>query len=132
MGSRVAKRRTDTAKIQAKLEAARRKPVKLRIVAAILHHQLGGAHRASMRGAAFIGQLNTAAAMLSTVIDVYRLDARGAMTVLPREDLAGATFLDGGNALRTAAGILHHPLAVRRFAAIAALGQLTDARAATS
>lgn len=115
-------------KIYARLQAARMKPVKLRVVAAILHHQLGGAHRASMLGAQYIEQLNAAAAMLAETIAVYRLQPRGEMTQLEKGQLSGATFLDGGNALRTAAGVLHHPLAVRRFEAIAAIGQLTDAR----
>ena len=85
-----------------------------------------------MLGAAYIEQLNAAAAMLSELLEVYRLDAPGSMTLLPGEEVAGAKFLDGGNALRTAAGTLHYPLAVRRFEAIAAIGQLTDARAETS
>jgi len=126
------KRRTDAATIHAKLEAAGIKPVKLRVAAAILHHQLGGAHRGSMLGAEYIEQLNASAAMLAGIVAIYRLQPRGAMTELPKEALSGATFLDGGNVLRTAAGMLHHPLAVRRSEAIAAIGQLTDARAETS
>lgn len=129
MGHRLPKRRTDTAKIQAKLEAARTKPVKLRVAAAILHHQLGGAHRASMLGARYIEQLNAAAALLAGVTDIYRLQPRAGMTLLPKEELSGATFIDGGNVLRTAAGALHYPLAVRRAEAITAIGQLTDERA---
>lgn len=131
MGNRLPKRRTDTAKIEAKLEAARMKPVKLRVAAAILHHQLGGAHRASMLGARYIEQLNEAAARLAGVIDIYRLQARGGMTLLSKEELSGATFIDGGNVVRTAVGPLHYPLAVRRFEAIAAIGLLTDERAET-
>ena len=68
MGNRLPKRRTDTAKIQARLEAAR---------------------------------------------------------------LCGATFIDGGNVLRTVTGVLHHPVVVRRAAAIAAIAQLTDEKAET-
>jgi hypothetical protein len=131
MGHRLPKRRTDTAKIQPKLEAARMKPVKLRVAAAIVHHQLGGAHRASMVGARYIEQLNEAAARLAGVIGIYRLQPRGHMTLLSKEELCGATFIDGGNVLRTAAGALHYPLAVRRFEAIAAIGELTDERAET-
>lgn len=131
MGNRLPKRRTDTAQIQAKLEAARMKPVKLRVAAAILHHQLGGAHRASMLGARYIEQLNEAAALLAGIIDIYRLQPRGSMTLLSKAQISGATFIDGGNVLRTAAGALHHPLAVRRSEAIAAVGQLTDERAET-
>lgn len=107
------------------------KPVKLRVAAAILHHQLGGAHRASMLGARYIEQLNEAAALLAGIIDIYRLQPRGSMTLLSKEQISGATFIDGGNVLRTAAGVLHHPLAVRRAEAIAAVGQLTDERAET-
>ncbi len=114
------------------LHASRMKPVKLRIAATLLHHQLGGAHRASMLGAQYIELLNAAAALLSEVADIYGLQPGGAMILLPKEELSGATFLDGGNVVRTAAGVLHHPLAVRRFEAIAAIGQLSEARAETS
>lgn len=131
MGNRLPKRRTDTAKIQAKLEAARMKPVKLRVAAAILHHQLGGAHRASMVGARYIEHLNEAAALLAGVIHIYCLQPRGGMTLISKEDISGATFIDGGNVLRTSAGVLHYPLAVRRAEAIAAIGQLSDERAET-
>jgi hypothetical protein len=115
-----------------KLQASRMKPVKLRVAATILRHQLGGAHRASMVGAQYMAQLNAAAAMLAEIIDIYRLQPGRGMTPVPREELAGATFIDGGNVLRTAAGTLYYPLAVRRFEAIAAIGQLTDAKAEAS
>lgn len=107
------------------------KPVKLRVAAAILHHQLGGAHRASMVGARYIEQLNASAARLAGIIDIYRLQPRGGMRLLSKEELSRATFIDGGNVLRTAAGVLHYPLAVRRAEAITAIGQLTDERAET-
>jgi hypothetical protein len=128
MDSEAPKRRNEA---QAKLQAARLKPVKLRVAAAILHHQLGGGHRASMLGAQYIEHLNAAAAMLSEVLDLYRLQPGNAMIALSKEELAGATFLDGGNVVRTAAGTLYYPLAVRRSEAIAAIGHLTDARAVT-
>jgi len=131
VGNRLTKRRTDAAKIQAKLEAARMKPVKLRVAAAILHHQLGGAHRASMLGARYIEALNAHAALLAGIIDVYHLQPRGAMTLLSKEELCGATFIDGGNVLRSVTGVLHHPVAVRRAEAIAAIAQLTDEKAVT-
>ena len=114
-----------------KRRSSRMKPVKLRVAAAILHHQLGGGHRASMLGAQYIEHLNAAAAMLSEILDLYRLRPGGAIA-LSKEELAGATFLDGGNVVRTAAGTLYYPLAVRRAEAIVAIGQLTDAKAEAS
>ena len=62
-----------------------------------------------MLGARYIEALNAHAALLAGIIDIYRLQPRGAMTLLSKEELSGATFIDGGNVLRTVTGVLHHP-----------------------
>ena len=77
----------------------------------------------SMLGPEYIAKLNAAAAQLGTVLDIFVLDARGAMRLVPREDLAGAEFLDGGNVARAASGTLY-PLAVRCAQAIDAIAAL--------
>jgi hypothetical protein len=50
------------------------------------------------------------------------------MRAISAADLAAGELLDGGNALRTADGKLHHPLVVRRGDAVAALNTLGDRR----
>lgn len=118
-------RRVETERVQTKLAAARLKPVKLRIASALLHHELGGDSRSSMRGHEYIQKLSAAAQILAAAIDLYRLD-KGRMVLVAKHDLAGAQFLDGGNAMRTAAGMLHHPLAVRRAEALDAIEALVN------
>jgi hypothetical protein len=69
--------------------------------------------------------------LLAGVIDIYCLQRSSGMTLVSKEEVSGATFIDGGNVLRTAAGVVHYPLAVRRAEAITAIGQVTEERAET-
>ena len=81
-----------------------------------------------MRGPEYIRRLNEAAAALGRVANIYRLEA-GDMLDIPKEELHGAEYLDGGNIVRTIAGALYHPLAMRRaeaFGAITLLGIPTE------
>ena len=71
-----------------------------------------------MLGARSMEELNATAALLAGIIDIYRLQPRGAMKLLSKEELPGATFIDGGNVQRT-------------VTAIAAIAQLTDEKAKT-
>jgi hypothetical protein len=125
MGSRLPSRRAENARLRAPLEGSRDQPVKLRIVASMLHRELSGRSRDSMRGPEYIERLNGAAAALGRVAHVYRLQA-GALLRIPEVELTGAEYLDGGNILRTAAGALYHPLAMRRAEAIGAITLLSS------
>ena len=113
----------DLAAVRARIAAAHEKPVRLRIAASMLHHELGGRSRASMRGPDYLARLAEAARALTEVIAVFRLDGARKHAIEPAEVAAGA-LLDGGNALRTADGKLHHPLVVRRGDAISAISVL--------
>jgi hypothetical protein len=130
MGSRLSKRQAGVAKVQGKLAAARLRPVKLRLAAALLHHELGGDTRSSLRGPEYIRQLCAAAATLAGVLDLYWLD-RTRVVPIAKSQLAQAEFLDGGNVVRTAAGTLYRPLAVRRAEAIAAIEALVTEKIET-
>lgn len=68
-----------------------------------------------------------AAAALGRVANVYRLED-GDMLCIPKEELQGAEYLDGGNILRTSAGTLYHPLAMRRAEAIGAIQVLSSSQ----
>jgi hypothetical protein len=105
-------------------------PVKLRIVASMLHHERSGRTRDSMRGPEYIERLNEASAALGRVADIYRFEA-GALVRIPKEELDGAAYLDGGNVLRTAAGTLYHRLAMRRAEAVGAIAFLASRKADT-
>jgi hypothetical protein len=129
MRNRLPTRRTDIAKVRAAPEESQSQPVKLRIAASMLHQERSGRRRDSMRGPEYIERLNEAAAALGGVADIYRLEAGGALLRIPKEELDRAQYLDGGNVLRTAAGALYHPLAMRRAEAIGAITLLASAKA---
>jgi hypothetical protein len=128
MGSRLPSRRIDIAKAEVALEESRYRPVKLRIAASMLRHELSGGRRDSMRGPEYIERLNEAAAALGRVANVHRLQT-DALVRIPQQELNGAKYLDGGNILRTAAGALYHPLAMRRAEAIGAITLLSSEKA---
>jgi hypothetical protein len=94
----------------------------------MLHHERSGRTRESMRGPEYIERLNEATAALGRVADVYRFEA-GALVRIPREELDGAAYLDGGNVLRTAAGTLYDRLVMRRAEAIGAITLLASRKA---
>ena len=123
MGSRLVRKRDDLAAVEARLADAHEKPVRLRIAASMLHHELGGRSRSTMRGPDDLAQLTQAARALTEVIAVFRLEGAKKQPIAPAEVAAGE-LLDGGNALRTADGKLHHPLVVRRGDAISAISLL--------
>jgi hypothetical protein len=112
-GNRVLIRSVRTEPVKAAVDDSRMKPVKLRVVASMLHHERSGRRRDSMRGPEYTRRLNEAAAALGRVASIYRLEA-GDMLDIPKEELHGAEYLDGGNIVRTTAGALYHPLAMRR------------------
>jgi hypothetical protein len=129
MGNRLPRRRVDPSRVHERLAAARAQPVKLRVAACLLHHELGGRSRSSMRGAQYLEEVNAAAAELARIAELYRLE-RGRAVPIPKEELAGAVFLDGGNILRTAAGTLYRPIALLRAEAIEAIGVLVSGKEA--
>ena len=55
-----------------------------------------------------------------------KLRVVGAMLRISTEELRGAEYLDGGNIVRTTAGALYHPLAMRRAEAIGAIALLSS------
>jgi len=112
-------------RLPATLAAAREKAVKLRLVACLLHRERSGRGRDSMRGPVYLAHLNEAAQALSEVIEIYCL-VDGKMNLIPRHELAGAVFQDGGNILRSAGGALYRCLTVRRGQAIAAITVLAS------
>ena len=113
--------------VKVAVDDSRMKPVKLRVVASMLHHERSGRRRDSMRGPEYLRQLNEAAAALGRVANVSRLE-EGAMRHISQEELQGAVYLDGGNILRTTAGTLYHPLAMRRAEAIGAIRLLSNSQ----
>lgn len=113
------------AKVRVRSTPSLDKPVRLRVAASMLHHELGGDVRSAMRGPDYLLRLNDAARALSEVIQVFRLD-RGGMRPIDAADVASGELLDGGNALRSADGKLHRPLVVRRGDAVGAITALGD------
>ena len=99
----------------------------LRVVAVILHRQLGGAERAALRGPQYMRLVNDAASALSKIADIYRIGADG-LKKIPKRELVDAEFLDGGNILRTSLDVRYRPLAMLRGEALAAINFLVNAK----
>ena len=113
--------------VKVAVDYSRMMPLMLRFVASLRHLEVRGRRRDSMRGPEYLRQLNEAAAALGRVANVYRLE-EGAMRHISQEELQGAVYLDGGNILRTTAGTLYHPLAMRRAEAIGAIRLLSSSQ----
>ena len=112
-------------KVRARSTPSLDKPVRLRVAASMLHHELGGDVRSAMRGPDYLLHLNKAARALSEAIQVFRLDG-SRMHPIEAAELAAGELLDGGNALRRPDGKLHRPLVVRRGDAVSAITALGD------
>src|SRR5436853_355797 len=122
--------RKDLRDVREKLLAAQSRPVKLRVVASVVHHELTHADRSSMRGPEYLAALNRAASALAQVTDLYYVNDAGKLLRVPEEDMPGASFEDGGNLLRSAAGTLYRGLSVRRIDAIQGVEVLKKAHEA--
>jgi hypothetical protein len=115
---------------QAALLASQSKPVKLRVAAALLHHEITGIERPSGRPDDYLVALNTAAHALSQVSDLYYVNADGRLLRVPGDDLAGGKFEGGGEVLKTASGTLYRSLSMRRVDVIDGIKILKHAHAA--
>ena len=91
------------AKVRVRSTPSLDKPVRLRVAASMLHHELGGDVRSAMRGPDYLLRLNDAARALSEVIQVFRLD-RGGMRPIDAADVASGELLDGGKEGRSEEG----------------------------
>jgi len=112
---------------RAKLHAAQQKPVRLRVAAALLQRNLSGLGRSAMRGPDYMQQVEQTAAQLARVVDLYHVH-NGRLLRVASAEIAGATFFDGGNLMRSAAGTLYRSVSVRRGEAMNAIEALARAR----
>jgi hypothetical protein len=115
---------------QAALLASQSKPVKLRVAAALLHHEITGRDRPAGRSEDYVVALNTAAHALSQVSDLYYVNADGRLLRVPSEDLAGGKFEGGGEVMKTVSGALYRSLSMRRVDVIDGIKILKQAHAA--
>src|SRR3954462_3505504 len=112
---------------RAKLHAAQQKPVRLRVAASLLQRNHSGVARSSVRGPDYMRQVEHAAVQLSRVVDLYHVQ-NGRLLRVPSEEIAGATFFDGGNLMRSVGGTLYRKLTVRRGDVMNAIEALSKAR----
>src|SRR5688572_2013443 len=122
--------RKDLKKFQDDLVARQAKPVKLRIVAAMAHHELTGRKREAMLAKDYFDALDLVAASLAQVADVYFVNAARRVLRIAAEDLAAGGFQNGGDVFRTAGGDIYRGLSMRRGEAMDAIAALKISRAA--
>jgi hypothetical protein len=123
------KRVKDMRDLQARLLAAQSKPIKLRIAASVVHHELTRVGRFTIRGPEYINALTRAAKALSQVADIYYVSDERKLLRIPEEDLVAGQFDDGGNLFRCASGRLYKSLTVRRVEVIEGIEVLKKAQA---
>jgi hypothetical protein len=116
--------------VQVTLLANQSKPVKLRVAAALLHHEITGVDRAGRRPDDYLVALNTAAHALSQVSDLYYVNPHGRLLRVPSEDVAGGKFEGGGDVLKTVSGTVYRSLSMRRVDVIDGIKILKQAHAA--
>jgi protein-tyrosine-phosphatase len=115
----------DRNSIKAALLAKQAKPVPMRVVASLAHHQLHSELPPDTAHA-----LNDTAFALSQVADIYGLAAAGRLRRLSQEDIAGGRFEDGGATFRSGAGTLFSSVSMRRGEILDAVVALKKAREA--
>jgi hypothetical protein len=116
--------------VQAALLASQSKPVKLRVAAALLHHEITGIDRPSGGPDDYRAALNTAAHALSQVSDLYYINPQGRLLRIPSEDVASGKFEGGAEVMKTASGTLYRSLSMRRVDVIEGIKILKHAHAA--
>jgi hypothetical protein len=87
--------------------------VPLHLAASVVHQQLSGA-ASTREDQNHGGVLNSAALALSSVSEIYYLDARGRLVRLPEEELAVGGFEGGAKLFRTRSGNVYESLSIRR------------------
>jgi arsenate reductase len=115
----------DRKSIKAALLANQAKPVPMRVVASLAHHQLHSELPPDTAHA-----LNDTAFALSQVGGIYFPAAAGRLRRLSQEELAGGRFEDGGAAFRSRAGALITSVSMRRGEILDAVHALKKTRAA--
>jgi len=122
--------RRDMRKFQDELVARQAKPVKLRVVAAMAHHELTGRKREAVLARDYFAELDKVAASLAQVADIYYVNAARRVLRIAAEDLAAGRFENGADVFRTAGGEVCLGLSMRRGDAMDAIAALKISRAA--
>lgn len=104
----------DLDKVRRQLLDRQSKPVKLRVAASIVHHELTGRDRQSMPAKDYFEAMNETARNLAGVADIYYVNEARRLLRVPGEDLRAGEIANGGDVLRMPNGFVYRELSMRR------------------
>lgn len=126
----MARPKKDLEDVKKRLVASQLKPVKLRVAASVLLHELTRRSRFAVRGDHYIRDLNEAAAEMARIVDVYYLNDQRRLVRIETDEITAGEFIDGGNLLRLPSGTVYKSLTVLRLQAIEAMEAIRESRRA--
>ena len=118
----------EVSKIRNRLLAAQGQPIKMRVAAALVYHQITGNTRTSASGPEYETALADTAIALSQVADLYYLNAQGRLQRIPEDDVALGKFERAGDIYRSRSGQIYRDVMLRRADVMDAVVILRKAR----
>lgn len=123
-------RQVDSKQIRKSLLASQSQPVKMRVAAALVYHQLTGKTREAASVRDYCTALCTTALAISHIVDVCYVNDQGRLLRVPSDDLALGAFEDYGDVYRARSGAVYRGLTMRRVDLMEAIAILAKAHAA--
>ena len=104
----------DMHRLHSRLVESQFKPMKMRVAAALVYHNITGKTRTAASGQEYEGALADTAIALSQVADLYYTNAQGRLTRIPEDDLVLGRFERAGDQFRTHSGQVYRDVMLRR------------------
>jgi len=118
----------DIHKLRSSLVESQFKPMKMRVAAALVYHNITGKTRTAASGQEYEAALADTAIALSQVADLYYVNGQGRLTRIPEDELMLGRFERAGDNFRTHSGAVYRDVIVRRADVMDAVAILRKAR----
>jgi hypothetical protein len=116
--------------VHSRLLAGQANPVKMRVAAALVYHQITGKTRSAASGPEYEAALTDTAIALSQVADIYYVNADGRLTRIPEDEVTLGRFERAGDIYRSHSGRVYRDVLLRRADVMDAVAILRKAREA--
>jgi hypothetical protein len=114
--------------VRTKLIAGQNQPMKMRVAAALVYHQITGQTRSTASGHEYEAALSDTAIALSQVADIYYVNAEGRLLRIPDDELTLGKFERAGDVYRARSGQVYRDVMLRRSDVMDAVVILRKAR----
>ncbi|HEX2649164.1 MAG TPA: hypothetical protein VHN19_04405 [Burkholderiales bacterium] len=104
------------------------KPMKMRVAAALVYHNITGTTRTTASGQEYEAALADTAIALCQVADVYYTNTEGRLTLIPEDDLMHGRFEHAGDDFHARSGQIYRNIMLRRSEVMDAVVILRKAR----